>query len=81
MSEIFGIILIALSSVTILIVLMMLLSRKKKTKPEISEAVKRETDVDHNVAVAEQHFYKQCRNCGGDVPKAENICMHCNQIP
>jgi len=45
--------------------------KEKKNKKEFDMSVERFENLN----------FKKCRQCGGEVPKDDNICPNCNQIP
>jgi len=51
--------------------------RNSKSKKEEKDKIEVDTSVDR----FEKLNFKKCRQCGGEVPKEDNICPHCNQIP
>jgi len=55
------------------VMLTFFLKRPKKVVDKIK--------FEKNLQQAEKNHYKKCNKCNSDVPKDDNICQSCNQVP
>jgi len=70
-------ILIGLSVIMLIVFIILLIKRPKKKKGKKVEKI----EVPSGIQRIEKLNYKKCKWCGGQVPKDDNICMNCGEIP
>jgi len=67
---------IAIVAVILAIYLIVYFVRRKSMKEKKDKA-----RFDSSMERLEKRHFKQCRNCGQNVPIEDKICQSCNQVP
>jgi len=61
---------------TILLLSLMLVFFLKRPKKIVDKA-----KFEKNMDVVERNLFKKCNKCGGSVPKEDNLCQNCGEVP